>query len=418
MREQTVVSSYGTAPTSPSPAAHRKQTAGRIAIGLLSVGLTLSLAGAARAADSADDVGPGFLPDPVRVVSTVPPNGDLNPYGVAFVPPGFPTGGTTSPGDILVSNFNSSANLQGTGTTIVRIPATGPNTVFYQGESGLGLTTALNVLRAGVVVVGNLPTADGTCATATAGSLLVLDRNGHLLTTLTDAALINGPWDSAVFDRGSQVQLFVSNALSGGVTRFDLHVRPGGVTVMKSLQIASGYSHRCDPAALVVGPTGLAYDSSRDILYVASTEDNAVYAVYGAAHATSDHGPGTVIYMDNTHLHGPLGLVLAPDGHLIASNSDVINSDTNQPSELVEFTTEGQFVKQLSMDPAQGGSFGLALAPAADESSTFAAVDDNASTLTIWTLPSPRPDRFFRFESLLNNGSARVQSARPPSLSR
>src|ERR1700722_20706926 len=35
-----------------------------------------------------------FLPGPVRVVSTVPANGDLNPYGVAFVPSVFPAGET------------------------------------------------------------------------------------------------------------------------------------------------------------------------------------------------------------------------------------------------------------------------------------------------------------------------------------
>jgi hypothetical protein len=389
VREQTVVSSYGTAESSQSAASHQKQRGRRIATGLLSVGLALALAGAAFGSD----VDQGILPNPVTVVSTVPPNGDLNPYGVAFVPQGFPAGGTTSPGDILVSNFNNSANLQGTGTTIVRVPTTGPTTVFFQGASGLGLTTALNVLRAGLVIVGNLPTADGSCATAAAGSLLVLDRSGNLLTQLTDATLIQGPWDSTVFDRGDRAQLFVSNALSGGVTRFDLKVGPSGVTVTKSLQIASGYSHRCDPAALVVGPTGLAYDSFRDILYVASTEDNAVYAVYGAGHATADHGPGAVIYMDNTHLHGPLGLVLAPDGHLITSNADVINSDPNQPSELVEFSRNGRFVKQLSMDPAQGGSFGIGLA-SGDDTILFASVDDNAATLTIWTLPNPQPDGF------------------------
>lgn len=412
-------SSYGTAETSQHAASHRKQRAARIATALLSLALTLSLARPACAAASIDEVGPGFLPSPVTVVSTVPPNGDLNPYGVAFVPLGFPTGGTTGPGDILVSNFNSSANLQGTGTTIVRVPATGSTTVFYQGSPGLGLTTALNVLRAGVVIVGNLPTTDGTCATAAAGSLLVLDRNGHLLTQLTDATLINGPWDSTVIDRGSHAQLFVSNALSGGVTRFDLDVGPSGVTVVKSLQIASGYSHRCDPAALVVGPTGLAYEPVRDVLYVASTEDNAVYAVYGAGHATADHGPGTVIYTDNTHLHGPLGLVLAPDGHLIASNSDVINSDPTQPSELVEFTTDGQFVKQLSMDPAQGGSFGLALARSADDTIRFAAVDDNASNMTVWTLPNPRPDRFFfGIGSPLNTDPTRLQSAQSSAANR
>src|ERR1700733_4315983 len=45
-----------------------------------------------------------FLPGPVRVLSTVPAppaNQDLNPYGVAFVPPGFPAGGTIHPGDVL-----------------------------------------------------------------------------------------------------------------------------------------------------------------------------------------------------------------------------------------------------------------------------------------------------------------------------
>ena len=32
----------------------------------------------------------GFLPSPIQTVSTIPSNGDVNPYGVAFVPSGFP----------------------------------------------------------------------------------------------------------------------------------------------------------------------------------------------------------------------------------------------------------------------------------------------------------------------------------------
>jgi len=40
---------------------------------------------------------PGFLPTPVQIVSTIPGNGDVNPYGVAFVPFGFP-GGVLNPG--------------------------------------------------------------------------------------------------------------------------------------------------------------------------------------------------------------------------------------------------------------------------------------------------------------------------------
>lgn len=83
----------------------------------------------------ANDDGP-FLPDQVRSASTIPANGDVNPYGVAFVPPHFRAGGSATPGNILVSNFNDSANLQGIGTTIVDIPPGGPATLFFQGQAG------------------------------------------------------------------------------------------------------------------------------------------------------------------------------------------------------------------------------------------------------------------------------------------
>src|SRR4029077_17870155 len=88
---------------------------------LLSVGIALyAVFGGMPYADAV-----GFLPDQM-IVSTVPPNGDLNPYGVAFVPQGFQSGnGPLRPGDILVSNFNDSDNLQGTGTTIVRVSTSG-----------------------------------------------------------------------------------------------------------------------------------------------------------------------------------------------------------------------------------------------------------------------------------------------------
>jgi hypothetical protein len=327
-----------------------------------------------------------FLPNPVLTASTVPANGDQNPYGVAFVPRGLPAGGALAAGDVLVSNFNNGQNEQGTGTTIVDVPANGgAPTVFFQGQAGLGLTTALEVLQEGLVIVGNMPTSDGTCATAQAGSLLVLDTKGNLVTTLTDPS-INGPWDMTVFERGRGiVEAFVSNALSGTVVRLDLKVSGGTVTLAKSTQIASGYMHRCDPAALVVAPTGLVYDSSDDLLYVASTEDNKVYSVAHALEATAG-GTGHVVYQDNAHLHGPLAMAEAPNGDLLVSNSDVINVDANQPSEIVEFTKNGRFVKQLSVDPMEGGSFGIGV-QTVNNTARFAAVDDVTGTVTIWSLP-------------------------------
>ncbi len=51
-----------------------------------------------------------------------------------------------------------------------------------------------------------------------------------------------------------------------------------------------------------------------------------------------DGGIGKLIYTDATHLHGPLGMAMAPNGDLLVANNDVINSDPNQPSEIVEFT--------------------------------------------------------------------------------
>ena len=96
--------------------------------------------------------------------STIASNGDVNPYGVAFVPEGFPKGGKTASGDVLVSNFNAgtSPTTQGTGMTIVSVTPDGGQTTFFQGTPPLGLTTALNVLQKGFVIVGNVPNNMGT----------------------------------------------------------------------------------------------------------------------------------------------------------------------------------------------------------------------------------------------------------------
>jgi hypothetical protein len=327
-----------------------------------------------------------FLPSPVQSVSTVPANGDVNPYGVAFVPPQFPQG-TAKPGDILVSNFNAVSNLQGTGTTIVDISSTATQSLFFQSATPTGLSTALNILRKGFVLVGNFPSPDGTCGNATPGSILVINSSGKQVGSIADSS-INGPWDSALFDEGDSAKFFVANGLTGTVVRLDLRVSSSGVSVKNVTQIASGYQHQCDPVTFVDAPTGLVYDAERDVLYVASSDDNAVFAVANAGCAEKDHGTGRIIYQDNVHLHGPLGMIMAPNGHLVVANNDAINPDPNQPSEIVEFTVGGKFVKEISVDPNFGGAFGLAVMTKGD-TARFAAVDDNVPVLLIWTLPLP-----------------------------
>jgi uncharacterized protein (TIGR03118 family) len=335
-----------------------------------------------------------------QTLSTVPSNGDLNPYGVAFVPFNFPSGGTIAPGDILVSNFNNSANQQGTGTTIVSIAPNGSNSVFFQGPAtpgAVGLTTALGVLSNGYVIVGNLPVtydSSGNLVSIGQGSLTILDKHGNVAETLSSPKLLDGPWDLTVNDQGAAAQVFVSNVLSGGVTRIDLGLPLGAAPVVRDLtQIASGYLTRTDPAALVVGPTGLAYNAQTGTLFVASTGDNGIYAVGNAAFTHNGAGKGRLIYSDNAHLRGPLGLVLAPNGDLITANGDAVNPDPNQASELVEFTQTGLFVGQFSIDPQQGGAFGIA-------TSNFggilrvAAVEDITNSVDVWTFDTRRPGFF------------------------
>src|SRR5579872_6604764 len=95
--------------------------------------------------------------------STVPFNGDVNPYGMAVVAQS--RGGLVA-GDVLVSNFNNSTNAQGTGTTIVQMTPHGGRSVFARitdaevmGEctGGVGLTTALAILQNRWVIVASLP---------------------------------------------------------------------------------------------------------------------------------------------------------------------------------------------------------------------------------------------------------------------
>ncbi|HEV3277326.1 MAG TPA: hypothetical protein VG860_10960 [Terriglobia bacterium] len=351
-----------------------------LSIPALVAAMALILTGSALASGSNDQP---FLPNPVVVASTVPSNGDVNPYGVAFVPQGFPTGGTISAQNLLISNFNNNQNLQGTGSTIIKVANSTPS-LFFQGPSGIGLSTALEVLQEGYVLAGNFPSVDGTCGTASPGNFLVINKNGSQIGTLTNTN-IDGPWDSYLYDQGSTAKLFVANGLSGTVVRLDLAVNGEGVRITSSTVIASGYQHQCDPVTFVDAPTGLVYVSSTDTLYVASSLDNEVFAVSGAGSTTSDAGTGVVIYEDATHLHGALAMAQAPNGDLLVSNNDVINGNPQQPSEIVEFTLTGTFVKNLSVDPNQGGSFGLNV-QVRGANTKFAAVDDNASTVSIWTL--------------------------------
>lgn len=332
------------------------------------------------------------------VTSTVPANGDVNPYGVAVVPR---TTGNLVRGNVLVSNFNAKSNLQGTGTTIVQITPGGTQSLFAQIDAtklpgpcpgGVGLSTALAVLSSGWVIVGSTPTTDGMSDTVKAGCLLVLDSTGSVRETIS-GPLINGPWDMASLDLGSVAVLFVSNVLNGTVAgngnvvnkgtvvRVVLVIPRGGKPIaLAPTVIGSGFSERTDPAALVIGPTGLGLGFG-DILYVADSLNNRIAAIPDAAVRTTTAYAGQDVTSNGT-LNDPLGLAIAPNGDILTVNGN----DGN----VVETTPGGTQIDSKLLDasgspPGAGCLFGLAIVPGGKG---VYYVDDCTNTLNVLGAPS------------------------------
>ncbi|HKS69835.1 MAG TPA: hypothetical protein VJQ45_05425, partial [Ktedonobacterales bacterium] len=274
-----------------------------------------------------------------EIGSTVPANGDVNPYGVAVVRH---STGRLVRGDTLVSNFNAASNLQGTGTTIVELAPNGSLTLFAQLDAqhlpgacpgGVGLTTALAALPQGWVIVGSLPTSDGTAATARAGCLIVLNAWGHPVETFSGGP-INGPWDMAAVSGDDSATLFVTNVLNGTVKANGAVVNRGTVLrirlrlpedsgiprITDETIVGSGFPERTDPAALVIGPTGVGLGNG-GTLYVADSLSNRIAAIPNALTRERTAFAGRDV-SSNGALNDPLGLAIAPGGDILTVNGN------------------------------------------------------------------------------------------------
>jgi hypothetical protein len=374
---------------------------GPLLAGLLAICTCVSGAGAN---DGDDSILQGLKH--INVIgSTVPANGDVNPYGMAEV---MYTVGNLKSGHILVSNFNNSANAQGTGTTIVDLAPDGTQSLFAALDAaklpgpcpgGLGLTTALVVLNGGWVIVGSLPTSDGTSATMKAGCLIVLDSMGKPVETFF-GSLINGPWDMTAVERGNEAKLLVTNVLygtvaakgqvvnQGTVVRVDLKLSATHMPALESLTlIGSGFSERTDPAALVLGPTGVALSgvcsdgdddcARRLLLYVADTLNNRITVITRPLERRTADGPGTTLSAGGS-LNAPLGLVVAQsNGHLLTVNG--------ADGFITEINPAGVQVAKTLLDdtggppPGNGALFGLVFDPARG----VYFVDDASNTMNL-----------------------------------
>ena len=338
----------------------------------------------------------------VTLASTVPDNGDLNPYAVFVAPV---SAGKVHAGDVLVDNFNTISNLQGTGTTIIdynpstketRLVAALPRQVD-KCPGGVGLSTAMVMLKSGWIIAGSTPSADGSTRTKGPGGLLVLSPDGKLV-DVWSGAKINDPWGNmAVIDRGGTASLFISMAgfdvpgpqvkdpatghsviiRKATVLRIDVAIADGqppkitGETV-----IAEGFGQRADHDVFLIGPTGLALGPN-DTLYVSDALANQIVAIPNASTRTDSAGTGRPVAGGGL-LHRPLALATAPNGHLLCvngTNGQVVEIDPSAGKILCAQWVDND---QAQNPPGNGDLFGIAMIP---DGSGFYYVEDDVNTL-------------------------------------
>jgi len=381
----------------PRPAAARLAAS---TLGGLSLGLTLAAASAAAAGQD------GFLEHihrHVTLCTTVTDNGDLNPYAIALAPV---TSGRITEGDVLVDNFNSVSNVEGTGTTIVDFnPATKKTFLFAQlpPESsecpgGVGLSAAMTMLRSGWVIVGSAPSNRGSTRSKGNGGLIVLDSNGHRVATWSGPT-INDPWGNmAAIDRGATATLFVSMAGFGvpgpdvrdpktgypvtvneaTVLRIQLSIPPGRPPVITDeTVVASGFGQRADRNVFLIGPTGLALGPD-GTLFVSDALANRIAAIPDALTRTTSGGTGRTV-TEGGLMRRPLALATTPQGHLLVTNA--VNGEV---VEVDPATGRQLYAKWINTDQAQsppgnGDLFGLVMTP---DGKGFYFVNDDVNTLT------------------------------------
>lgn len=331
------------------------------------------------------------------IASTVPANGDINPYGIVVLSR---NEGLLRAGNVLISNFNNKQNLQGTGSTIVQITPGGHRTLFAtltkamlagRCPGGAGLSTALTVLPGGWVVVGSTPSANGQVSTSSAGCLIVLGNHGRLRETLTGNG-INGPWDATSISFGPFSEVFETNVLNGTKaangsvvhmgTVLRLLLRRSGNTppsLLNTTMIGSGFAEQSSSTAFVLGPTGVGL-GQHGTLYVADTFNSAIDAIPNAVTRTTSAGTGLMLTSGGS-LNAPLGLTIAPNGDVLTvngNNGKVVETIASGPHAGMQVAT--LFLDKSGSPAGAGALFGLTIAPAG---SGVYYVDDAVNTLRL-----------------------------------
>jgi hypothetical protein len=314
------------------------------------------------------------------VGSTVDPvTGDLNPYGldVAKV-----TSGKITAGDLVVCNFNDSANVQGTGTTIIALhPALGSKPTHIANDPHL----------LGCDALATAPSGPIWNAAFSANDNPIFSTNGALLTTLP-----GGPWHHPFGEAFvppvntiSVPAFYVSNAGDGSLIR--VYVFPG--PTFKFATIATGFPINGGPPGSILGPSGLNYQPQNDRLYVVDGQNNALYAIDHISQIPTNgiavHGltfTGTWakfahVIFHGAPLNGPISSALLFNGNIVVGNT----LDPDGQNLMVEISPGGQILDVKNVDQnAAGAIFGMVATGTTAATTKLYFNDDNFNG--VWVL--------------------------------
>lgn len=312
--------------------------------------------------------------------STVDPtNGDQNPYGLDIARI---TKGKLTAGDLVVSNFNDAANVQGTGTSIIALhamPGSKPRHIIasslLRGPTELTIDPDDNIFNAVFV----------------AQRVLIYNASGGF------EAALNGPWNKP---------FGITYALLGGVNGqrafYESNAGPTGSIVRINRDrdgdsfsfqtIARGFPVNGGVPGTELGPSGLQYDNTRDRLYIV---DGTNCTAYYFEHASTIPANAIVVnpggktfsglFASRAHvlfsgapLNGPISSALLFNGNLVIGNT----TEPNGMNNMVEISPVGKVLDVKNVDTGAGGAiFGMVASGTSVSDTKLYFNDDNANAV-------------------------------------
>jgi hypothetical protein len=317
------------------------------------------------------------LTNQVVIGSTIDPgNGARNPYGLTVAPA---TNGKLSAGDLVVCNFNSKNNQQGSGKSIVALhPVAGSTPTHITANQKLLGCDALALAPDDTIWAASMVANDNP----------LISAKGKLVTNVIGKPL-SQPWGEVYASPPSGTPAFYeTNAHTGKIVRIT------GQSPATLDAIASGFPRNRGVAGSALAPSGLAYDPTIDTLYFADGLNNTVVAFRGVSSipeggivATNNGmtfaGPyagRARIVFSGPPLNGPISTALLPNGNLVVGNT----LDASGTNLLVELSVSGTVLATRNVDTGAGGAiFGIVATGTSDADTKVYFNDDNANNVQV-----------------------------------